>query len=99
MWRQPKREEIKRGVTLFATASAYNGMVFAGHVILFVKNGEATLARPMAWASEHYDDSQVMLSCETYTVSVERLCSDMKDGSACWNVWVERHGGPHTMTT
>ena len=94
MWKTPTPENITRGTILFAVSLQNNGCVFSGHTVLKVSDEgkEVLLARPIAFASQHYDDSQPMLYAEVYSVPISKLCTDD------WQVWVSKRYGVSSST-
>jgi len=93
MWRKIKIDDIKRGTVIRITAmsdTAYNGAT-----IIAINGNDVRLARPMAYAHDHFDSRSPMLSCEVFEMTAERMCKENTD----IEVWECGNGAVDTMTT
>jgi len=105
MWRKIKKDDIKRGTVIRITGmsdTAYNGATIIAVSDNYTHNGARTsphedvrIARPMAYAHDHFDSRSPMLSCEVFEMTVERMCKENTD----IEVWECGNGAVDTMTT
>ena len=76
MWQKITKADVVRGriIRLDSMDGAYNMAT-----ILSVKEDEVTIARPMAYASEHYDMKQPYLYSEVFSIRLEKMCAENTD--------------------
>ncbi len=71
-WRKITLTDIRRG-TIVRMAHGESADVYADATIVALTEADVTVARPMAFASEHYDCQQPYLYAEVFTLSKTRL--------------------------
>jgi hypothetical protein len=92
MWRKVRKEDVKRGLMIRITGmkdTAFNGAVVLGtfevksewadRVAGFPDYTFVRIARPMAYASAHWDSKQPNLHCEVFEMDFDRMCAEDTD--------------------
>lgn len=76
MWQKITQADVVRGriIRLGSMDGAYNMAT-----ILSIKDNNVTIARPMAYANEHFDTKQPYLYSEVFSITMERMCAANTD--------------------
>lgn len=84
-WRRITEQDIARGTVV--RMDGEDAAAFNDGVIMAVKGDEITLARPMAYAHEHWDDNCPLVTSEVFNVTRKNMLSMFKvlqyNGSVC----------------
>lgn len=75
-WRKILKEDCVRG-TLVRIAGISDG--YNNATIISIDNTHIKLARPYAYANEHYNSNNAMMGCEVFEVSISRAVSEDTD--------------------